>query len=163
MNRFVGQAIDKMSGAGETTSLGVSRVRVRDLVPGIRDDPTIVGWGLLYAISAAIGADRRRHHLVDGRRSHPCRIPFAAGSGRRLGFSINVSSAMLNGDADKWLLVRMNEAAANGIYAAGYQRHRSRRHSNVALGECDLCALLRASGRGKQLHWPRSWPFVVLC
>jgi O-antigen/teichoic acid export membrane protein len=55
--------------------------------------------------------------------------------GEGLAFSINVSSAMLKADADKWLLVRMNQEAANGVYAAGYRILGLAFVPNVALSE----------------------------
>ena len=137
VNRFVGQAIEKLWLAPVmTVTFGVSRVALAVWYLGFRPNPTIVGWGFFYAMSSAFGG------LVGAmviwrivgdriRAAFPSRRDLADG----LAFSINVSSAMLKGDADKWLLVRMNQEAANGVYSAGYRVLGIATIPNVALGE----------------------------
>jgi O-antigen/teichoic acid export membrane protein len=74
------------------------------------------------------------------------KFPSRRDLGEGLTFSINVSSAMLKGDADKWLLLRMNEAAANGVYAAGYRILGLATVPNTALGDATYARFFAASG-----------------
>jgi len=66
--------------------------------------------------------------------------------GEGLAFSVNVSSAMLKADADKWLLLRMNQAAANGVYGAGSRILGLAVVPNTALAEATYAQFFAASG-----------------
>ena len=136
-NRFIGQAIDKLwLTPVMTASSGITRVVFAVWYLRIRPNPTIEGWGVFYFLSVAFGAvvgmtiiwvmvgDQIRAHFPHGRDL-----------GEGLTFSINTSSAMLKGDADKFLLTRMNQEAANGVYSAGYRILGLAIVPNTALGD----------------------------
>jgi O-antigen/teichoic acid export membrane protein len=129
----------------------------------MRANPTIVGWGFFYALSVAVGAvigmaiiwamagDRIRAHF-----------PSRRDLGEGLTFSVNVSSAMLKADADKWLLLRMNHAAANGVYGAGYRILGIAIVPNQALGEATYARFFAASGPKEALALAKRLSMVSL-
>jgi O-antigen/teichoic acid export membrane protein len=147
-NRFIGQAIDKLwLTPVMTATSGVMRVLFAVWYLRIRSNPTIEGWGVFYVLSVAVGAivgiviiwfmvgDQIR-----------AKFPSRRDLGEGLTFSINVSSAMLKGDADKFLLARMNQAAANGVYSAGYRILGLATVPNTALGDATYARFFAASG-----------------
>ena len=163
-NRFVGQAIGKLWLAPVMTATsGVMRVVGAVWYLEVRPNPTIAGWGAFYALSVAVGAfvgmviiwimvgDRIRAHF-----------PSRRDLGEGLTFSINVSSAMLKGDADKWLLGRMNHLAANGIYGAGYRILGIAYVPNMALGEATYAQFFAVSGPKEALALAKKLSLAAL-
>jgi O-antigen/teichoic acid export membrane protein len=147
-NRFIGQAIGKLWLAPIMTSTsGIMRVAFAYWYLKVRANPTIVGWGFFYALSVAFGAAIGMTIIWIMAGDHiRARFPSRKDLGEGLTFSINVSSAMLKADADKWLLVRMNHEAANGVYSAGYRILGIAIVPNVALGEATYARFFAASG-----------------
>jgi O-antigen/teichoic acid export membrane protein len=147
-NRFISQTIDKLWITAVMTAVGGAvRVLFSLWYLHIHPNPTIEGWGLFYALSVAtsaivgiaiiwvlVGAEIR------------ARFPSRRDLGEGLAFSINVSSAMLKGDADKFLLTRMNQEAASGVYGAGYRILGVAMVPNTALGEATYARFFATSG-----------------
>jgi O-antigen/teichoic acid export membrane protein len=147
-NRFVSQTIDKLwITAVMTVTGGITRVLFSVWYLHINSNPTIEGWGLFYALSVAAGAIVGLAIIWilvgDEIRAH---FPTRRDLGEGLAFSINVSSAMLKGDADKFLLTRMNQEAANGVYGAGYRILGVAMVPNTALGEATYARFFATSG-----------------
>jgi O-antigen/teichoic acid export membrane protein len=147
-NRFIGQATGKLwITPVMTLSSGTMRILFAVWYLRIRPHPTIEGWGVFYMLSVAAGALVGMTIiavLIGGHLRH--KFPTRRDLGEGLTFSINVSSAMLKGDADKWLLLRMNHAAANGVYAAGYRILGLATAPNTALGDATYARFFAASG-----------------
>ena len=147
-NRFIAQAIGKLwLTPVMTATSGVTRVLFAVWYLRIRPNPTIVGWGVFYALSVAIGAiiGIAIIWVMVGDEIR-IRFPSRTDLGEGLTFSVNVSSAMLKADADKWLLLRMNQAAANGVYGAGYRILGLAIVPNTALGDATYARFFAASG-----------------
>ncbi|MEO5839280.1 MAG: polysaccharide biosynthesis C-terminal domain-containing protein [Acidimicrobiales bacterium] len=147
-NRFIGQAIDKLwLTPVMTATSGVMRVLFAVWYLRVRSNPTIEGWGVFYVLSVAVGAvvGIAIIWFMVGDEIK-AKFPSRRDLGEGLTFSINVSSAMLKGDADKWLLLRMNEAAANGVYGAGYRILGLATVPNTALGDATYARFFSASG-----------------
>ena len=147
-NRFIGQAIDKLwLTPVMTASSGITRVVFAVWYLRIRPNPTIEGWGVFYFLSVAFGAVVGMTIIWvmvgDQIRAH---FPTRRDLGEGLTFSINTSSAMLKGDADKFLLTRMNQEAANGVYSAGYRILGLAIVPNTALGDATYARFFAASG-----------------
>lgn len=147
-NRFISQAIGKLWLAPMMTATsGFVRVIGAIWYLRVRPNPTIAGWGAFYALSVALGAfvGMAIIWLMVGdriRAQFPSRRDLSDG----LTFSINVSSSMLKGDADKWLLGRMNHLAANGVYGAGYRILGIASVPNTALAEATYARFFSVSG-----------------
>ena len=147
-NRFIGQATGKLWVTPVMTiSSGVVRVVFAVWYLRIHDNPTIEGWGVFYMLSVAVGAvvGMAIIWFMVGDQIR-AKFPSRRDLGEGLAFSINVSSAMLKSDADKWLLLRMNEAAANGVYGAGYRILGLAIVPNTALGDATYARFFAASG-----------------
>ena len=147
-NRFIGQAIGKVwLTPVMTATSGIMRVIFALWYLRIRSNPTIEGWGVYYFLSIACGAIVGMAIIwaLVGDQIRAM-FPTRRDLGEGLTFSINVSSAMLKGDADKWLLLRMNEAAANGVYAAGYRILGLAGAPNTALGDATYARFFAATG-----------------
>ena len=147
-NRFIAQTIGKLWLVPVmTVSSGVTRVVFAVWYLQIRPNPTIEGWGVFYFLSVAVGAivgiSIIWFMVGDEIRA---RFPTGRDLGEGLTFSINTSSAMLKGDADKWLLLRMNEAAANGVYGAAYRILGLAIVPNTCLGDATYARFFAASG-----------------
>jgi O-antigen/teichoic acid export membrane protein len=147
-NRFVAQSIDKLwINPIMTATVGVFRILFSVWYLHINSSPTIEGWGFFYALSVAAGA------LVglaiiwtlvgEQIRAH---FPSRRDLGEGLAFSVNVSSAMLKGDADKFLLTRMSQEAAAGVYGAGYRILGVAGVPSIALSEATYARFFSASG-----------------
>ena len=147
-NRFIAQATGKLWMTPVVTfSTGVMRVLFAVWYLQIRSNPTIEGWGVFYMLSVAVGAVTGMAIIWSMSRDQiRAMFPSRRDLGEGLQFSINVSSAMLKGDADKWLLLRFNEASANGIYAAGYRILGIAMAPNAALGDATYARFFAASG-----------------
>ena len=147
-NRFIAQATGKLWIAPVMTmSSGVMRVVFAVWYLQIRPNPTIEGWGVFYVLSVAVGAVVGMAIIWFLTRDQIRAIfPSRHDLGEGLQFSINVSSAMLKGDADKWLLLRMNERSANGVYSAGYRILGIAMAPNAALGDATYARFFAASG-----------------
>lgn len=147
-NRFISQAINKLWLAPVmTATTGLVRVVFAVWYLRVRSNPTIEGWGFFYVVSVALGAliGMVIIWLMVGDRIRAA-FPSRRDLGEGLAFSVNVSSAMLKGDADKWLLLRMNQAAANGVYGAGYRILGLASVPNTALGEATYARFFSTSG-----------------
>ena len=147
-NRFIGQAIDKLwLTPVMTATSGVARVVFALWYLRGWSNPTIEGWGVFYVLSVAVGAIMGMTiiWLLVGDQIR-ARFPSRRDLGEGLTFSINVSSAMLKGDADKFLLTRMNQEAANGVYGAGYRILGLAIVPNTALGDATYARFFAASG-----------------
>jgi O-antigen/teichoic acid export membrane protein len=147
-NRFIGQAIDKLwLTPVMTATSGVMRVLFAVWYLRIRSNPTIEGWGVFYVLSVAVGAmvGIAIIWFMVGDQIK-AKFPSRRDLGEGLTFSINVSSAMLKGDADKFLLARMNQEAANGVYSAGYRILGLATVPNTALGDATYARFFAASG-----------------
>ena len=147
-NRFIGQAIGKLwLTPVMTATSGITRVAFAVWYLRVRSNPTLEGWGVFYFLSIAIGAIVGMA-IIWAMVGDQIRATFPnrRDLGEGLTFSINVSSAMLKGDADKWLLLRMNHAAANGVYGAGYRILGLATAPNTALGDATYARFFAASG-----------------
>ena len=147
-NRFISQAINKLWLAPVmTAATGLTRVVFAVWYLRVRPNPTIEGWGLFYVLSVALGAiiGMVIIWLMVGEKIRAA-FPSRRDLGEGLAFSVNVSSAMLKADADKWLLLRMNEAAANGVYGAGSRILGLAVVPNTALAEATYARFFAASG-----------------
>jgi O-antigen/teichoic acid export membrane protein len=147
-NRFIGQAIGKLwLTPVMTAASGIMRVLFAVWYLRVRSNPTIEGWGVFYVLSVAVGAivGMAIIWFMVGDRIR-AEFPSRRDLGEGLTFSINVSSAMLKGDADKFLLTRMNQEAANGVYGAGYRILGLATVPNTALGDATYARFFAASG-----------------
>ena len=147
-NRFIGQAIDKLwLTPVMTLTSGVMRVLFAVWYLRVRSNPTIEGWGVFYVLSVAVGAivGIAIIWVMVGDQIR-AKFPSRRDMGEGLTFSINVSSAMLKADADKFLLARMNQEAANGVYGAGYRILGLATVPNTALGDATYARFFAASG-----------------
>ncbi|HUP72694.1 MAG TPA: polysaccharide biosynthesis C-terminal domain-containing protein [Acidimicrobiales bacterium] len=164
VNRFVGQAIDKLWLApAMSVSFGVSRVVFVIWYLGLRPNPTIVGWGFFYALSGMIGAVVGTV-IIWSMVGDRVRVAFPNRRDLRdgLAFSLNVSSSNIKIDADKWLLVRMNEAAANGVYSAGYRILGLATVPNIALSDATYARFFSASGAKEAIALAKRLALVAL-
>jgi O-antigen/teichoic acid export membrane protein len=129
----------------------------------LHDSPTIEGWGVFYALSVAAGAIVGTAIIWamvgDEIRA---KFPTRRDLGEGLTFSINVSSAMLKGDADKFLLTRMNQEAANGVYGAGYRILGVAMVPNTALGDATYARFFAASGPREAIDLAKKLSLVSL-
>lgn len=144
-NRFVVQTLEKMWLNALTISVfGISRLLFAWLYLGHVDNPSINVWGLLYFVSVAIGAlaGMAIIWIISPAGIRP-RLPRRTAVKEGMSFSINASSAMLKGDADKTLLVRFDQAAAAGIYAAAYRVLGASFIPNVALADATYARFFR--------------------
>jgi O-antigen/teichoic acid export membrane protein len=147
-NRFISQAINKLWLAPVmTVTMGLTRVVFAWWYLSVRPNPTIEGWGVFYVLSVAFAAiiGMVIIWLMVGDQIRAA-FPSRRDLGEGLAFSVNVSSAMLKADADKWLLLRMNEAAANGVYGAGSRILGVAVVPNTALAEATYARFFAASG-----------------
>jgi O-antigen/teichoic acid export membrane protein len=153
-NRFIGQAIDKLwltAVMGTTSS--VCRIGFAIWYLRIYGHPTIVGWGIFYALSLAIAAALGMTFIwFKAGDELRALFPKRRDLGEGLTFSINVSSAMLKSDADKWLLARMNERHDAGIYSAAYRILGLAVVPNTALGDATYARFFATSGAREALH-----------
>jgi O-antigen/teichoic acid export membrane protein len=163
-NRFVAQSIDKLwINPIMTSTVGVFRIFFSVWYLHINSSPTIEGWGFFYAMSVAVGSlvgvaiiwllvgDQIRAHF-------PTRRDLSEG----LAFSINVSSAMLKGDADKFLLTRMSQEAAAGVYGAGYRILGVAGVPSLALSEATYARFFSTSGPREALALAKKLAGVCL-
>ena len=163
-NRFIGQAIGKLwLTPVMTATTGIMRVVFAYWYLRVRPNPTIQGWGVFYALSVAVGAIMGIAIIwVMVGAEIRVRFPSRTDLGEGLTFSVNVSSAMLKADADKWLLLRMNQAAANGVYSAGYRILGLAIVPNTALGDATYARFFAASGPHEALALAKRLSLVSL-
>jgi O-antigen/teichoic acid export membrane protein len=129
----------------------------------VRSNPTIEGWGVFYVLSVAVGAILGMAIIwrIVGKEIRAV-LPSRRDLGEGLTFSINVSSAMLKSDADKTLLLRMNHAAANGVYGAGYRILGLAIVPNTALGDATYARFFAASGAKEAIALAKRLSMVSL-
>jgi O-antigen/teichoic acid export membrane protein len=163
-NRFIGQAIGKLwLTPVMTATAGVMRVVFAVWYLRVRSNPTIEGWGIFYVLSVAVGAvvGIAVIWVLVGDEIR-AKFPSRRDLGEGLTFSINVSSAMLKGDADKFLLTRMNQEAANGVYGAGYRILGVAMVPNTALGDATYARFFAASGPREAIELAKKLSLVSL-
>ncbi len=144
-NRFVVQTLEKMwLNALTVSAFGISRLLFAWLYLGHAENPSITVWGMLYFASVAIGALAGMIiiWIISPAGIRP-RLPRRNAVKEGMSFSINVSSAMLKGDADKTLLLRFDQAAAAGIYAAAYRVLGASTIPNLALADATYARFFR--------------------
>jgi O-antigen/teichoic acid export membrane protein len=163
-NRFIGQAINKLwLTPVMTATSGVVRVVFAFWYLHLHSNPTIEGWGVFYFLSVAVGAIVGMA-IIWAMAGDQIRAVFPSRRdlGEGLTFSINVSSAMLKGDADKFLLTRMNQEAANGVYGAGYRILGVAMVPNTALGDATYARFFATSGPREAIDLAKKLSLVSL-
>ena len=163
-NRFIGQAINKLwLTPVMTATSGVARVGFAFWYLHLHSNPTIEGWGVFYVLSVAVGAIVGMAIIWAMAGDHIRAVfPSRRDLGEGLTFSINVSSAMLKGDADKFLLARMSQEAAAGVYGAGYRILGVAMVPNTALGDATYARFFAASGPREAIELAKKLSLVSL-